>query len=241
MKPKALITGGTRGIGAAIADVFEQKGYDLILTGTNTKNVAKRNKKDDPHRHYVAVDFNDSESLKDFLAFIKKIKRLDVCVNNAGINIIKSTGSITEEELDKITAVNYRAPLLISQAVAGIMKKHKQGRIVNIGSIWSVITKPGRVLYCGAKAGLAGFTRAMATDLASHGILVNAVSPGFTLTDLTRSTLSQREIDRLAKQVPLGRMAQPAEIAELVYFLGSPKNTYITGQNILIDGGFANI
>lgn len=121
------------------------------------------------------------------------------------------------------------------------MKKQKSGRIVNIASIWSVITKPGRSLYCGAKAGLAGFSRAMATDLARHGILVNAVSPGFTMTDLTRSTLSPREIAHLAKQVPMGRMAQPSEIAELVFFLGSPKNTYITGQNILIDGGFTNI
>ena len=145
------------------------------------------------------------------------------------------------EDLDRITAVNYTAPYLISRAASRVMLRGGGGRIVNIGSIWSLVTKPGRSAYSASKAGLAGMTRSAAVDLAREGVLVNCVSPGFVLTDLSRSTMSESERRTLAEVVPVGRFAEPAEIAPLVLFLCSDANTYITGQNIAIDGGFTNV
>ncbi len=236
-----LITGGTRGIGAAVADEFEADGASLILTGTSAEQVAALNESSTPNRRYVVADFADASSVQSLVEEISGLERLDVCVNNAGINIVKPFEDVVPEELDRLTAINYRAPYLVAQAAAAVMKKNQGGWIVNIASIWSTITKAKRSLYCASKAGLAGMTRAMATDLAKDNILVNAVSPGFTLTDMSRETLSSEERDALADQVPLGRLAQSAEIAKLVCFLCSPSNTYITGQNITIDGGFTHV
>lgn len=218
-----LVTGGTRGIGAAIARHFTDAGTEVIAAGTEK------------------ADFSDAQSLRDFCRFVEGLPRLDVCVNNAGINIIKPLDEVTEEEFDRLTAINFRAPYLISQSAARVMRQRGRGWIVNIASIWSVITKQRRTAYTAAKTGLVGMTRAMATDLAGDGILVNCVSPGFVLTDLTRQSLTPAEMEELAAQIPLGRMAEAAEIARLVGFLASPQNTYITGQNIVADGGFSNV
>ncbi len=236
-----LITGATRGIGAAIADEFAQNGASLILTGTNPKQIDLLNENSDSNRRYISVDFSNSKSLDNFLKEINSLEQLDVCVNNAGVNIIKPLNEVKQKDFDFLTSVNCRAPYLISQAVAGIMKKKQFGHIVNIASIWSIITKAERTLYCASKAGLVGMTRSFATDLAKDNILVNCISPGFTLTDLTRESLSKEEMHSLDKKIPLGRFAEPCEIAKLVYFLCGPLNTYITGQNILIDGGFSNV
>jgi 3-oxoacyl-[acyl-carrier protein] reductase len=208
--PTAIVTGGTRGIGAAIAEVLETMGIDLILTGTNPETIKALNNQSCDTRQYLAVDFTNPESTDAFINTIACLNRLDICINNAGINIIKSAHEATPEQLQRITDVNLRAPFLISQAAASVMKKNRYGRIINIASIWSIITKRGR-------------------------------SPGFVLTDLTKQSLTQKEIDQLAKQVPCGRMAEPAEIAKVVAFLASPDNTYLTGQNIVVDGGFSHV
>lgn len=236
-----LITGATRGIGAAIAAALAGENTELVLTGTHADEIARLNETSPPGRRYIQADFSRPDSLEALLGQIEAIDRLDVCVNNAGINIIKDVDDVAPEDFDRLTAVNYRAPYLVSQAAARVMKRQQRGWMVNIGSIWSVITKPGRSLYCASKAGLAGMTRAIATDLAPHGVLVNCVSPGFVMTDLTRQSLSDEELQQLAGQVPLGRLAEPAEIARVVAFLCSPGNTYLTGQNIVVDGGFCHV
>jgi 3-oxoacyl-[acyl-carrier protein] reductase len=236
-----LVTGGTRGIGAAIAEEFWKQGAHVIITGTHQAEVEVLNREGCMRKQYVHADFLDPLSLKNLIEYMSRLDRLDVCVNNAGINIIKPVEQVTTDDFDRITTVNYRAPYLLSQAAAKVMRPQCRGWIVNIASIWSLVAKRGRTLYSAAKSGLAGMTRALATDLASDGILVNCVSPGFVLTDLTRQSLSPSEIQELAQQVPLGRFADPAEIARLLVFLGSEQNTYITGQNIVIDGGFTNV
>jgi 3-oxoacyl-[acyl-carrier protein] reductase len=167
---------------------------------------------------------------------------LSILVNNAGINRIQLLPDFTEEDFDEITETNYRAPYLVMQTVARVMiRDGVPGRIINIGSIWALQTKAGRTAYCGSKAGLLGMTRAAATDLAPHGILVNAISPGFVETDLTSSTLGPEGMKEVARQIPLGRLAQPIEIAKVVAMLASSDNTYLTGQNIIVDGGFTNV
>ncbi|OVE74299.1 hypothetical protein BVX94_00750 [bacterium B17] len=236
-----LITGGTRGIGAAIAHAFENAGANLLLTGTDPEQIKTLNAEAPETRRYIAADFKDHASTQSLVEEINSMDRLDVCINNAGINIIKSVYEASADDFQRVTDVNYRAPYLICQAAAKKMRENKYGRVVNIASIWSVVTKPGRSMYASAKTGLVGMTRALATDLAPDGILVNCVSPGFTLTDLTRESLSQKEIDEIGKQIPCKRMAEPSEIAKVVAFLASPENTYLTGQNIVVDGGFSHV
>ena len=234
-----LITGATRGIGAAIAHAFDAPETQLILTGTSDIDVARLNATSTPNRQYMCADFSNSDSLNKFVEFIGNLDRLDVCVNNAGINIIKPIEAVTEQDFDLLHAINFKAPYRISQASAAVMRKSRQGRIINIASIWSTVTKAGRSLYSGAKTGLVGMTRSLAVELAPDNILVNCVSPGFTLTDMTRQSLSEGEISAISSRIPQARMADPDEIARVVRFLGSSENTYLTGQNLVVDGGFS--
>lgn len=236
-----LVTGATRGIGAAIATHFAGTGAEVLATGTDEAAVRRLNATGGRGVRYITADFTTPEALRSFCAFVEGLPRLDVCVNNAGINIIKPLDDVTEADFDRLSAIDYRAPYFISQSAARVMRRAAQGRIINIASIWSVITRKGRSQYSAAKTGLVGMTRAMAVELAADGILVNCVSPGFVMTDLTRQSLSETERLALAAQVPLGRMAEPEEIARVVGFLASPENTYVTGQNLVVDGGFTHV
>jgi 3-oxoacyl-[acyl-carrier protein] reductase len=236
-----LVTGATRGIGAAIADAFAGEGAQVIRTGTNAAEIIELQTKAPKGTTYAQVDLADQKSTAKFLAWLEALDRLDVCVNNAGINIIKPLDEVSTADFDKVSAIDYRAPFLVAQSAARVMRRAKRGHIVNVASIWSVITKKGRTSYSAAKAGLVGLTRALSVDLAADGILVNCISPGFVMTDLTRRSLSADEIATLAAQVPLGRFAGPDEIARVVTFLASDANTYVTGQNIVVDGGFTNV
>jgi 3-oxoacyl-[acyl-carrier protein] reductase len=240
-----LITGATKGIGAAIASAFEASGASLILTGTQQEQIDaanacnKRQGKD--HIRWMQVDFSSHESTTSFLEAVEHGAPIDVLINNAGTNIISPIDQVLPENFDSLLSINLRAPLLLCKSVSLHMQKNSYGRIVNIASIWSVITKPGRAMYTATKTGLVGLTRAAAMDLAPYGILVNAVSPGFVNTELTTATLSSEEREQLSRQVPLGRFAEPEEIAKTVLFLSSGLNTYITGQNLVVDGGYVCI
>lgn len=231
----AIVTGGTRGIGKAIAELIQQLGGHVIVTGTSEKS---RDSFDRKRCTYIQLDLSNQESIGAFLEKVKKIKNIDVLVNNAGINKIEPIDEIDVESWNKIIKVNLTGPMLVTRTVAALMKKRKTGRILNISSIWAVIGKEKRNSYSASKTGLLGLTRTTALDLAPYNILVNALCPGFTLTELTKSILSSSEIKRLSKEVPLGRFAKSEEIARIAVFLCSDKNTYITGQTITADGGF---
>ena len=142
---------------------------------------------------------------------------------------------------DDIINVNLRAPFVLSQEVARLMKKNGYGRIVNIASIFGVISREKRAVYTSSKSGLIGLTKSVAVELAPYNILVNCVSPGFVLTDLTKSILTGLEIEDLESRIPLKRLAAPEDISNVVIFLSSNLNTYISGQNIIVDGGYVNI
>jgi len=235
----ALITGATRGIGRAISDTFLDVGAKVILTGTNQDEIDLLNAQNEYSSvKWMVADFSTLESIDAFLEYLKKIGTIDICVNNAGINIIKPYEECSADEYQQLININLTAPFSLTQQLLPDMKNRGFGRIVNIASIWSKISKPGRSLYAISKTGLMGFTRSLAVEHAAENILVNAVSPGFTLTELTAQSLSADEMKSLSEQIPVGRFAEPNEIAQTVLFLCSEMNTYLTGQNIVVDGGF---
>lgn len=224
----ALVTGGSRGIGKQIAIDLSKRGAKVYIVSTKTPDWQL------PNISYICADLNGD--MTDLNVFLRR-NEIDILINNAGINIIKPLYKVTNEDYDRIHNINLKSPYMIIKE----SNITKGGKVVNISSIWSVKTKAERSLYTTMKTGLVGMTKTLSVELAQHNILVNSVSPGFTNTELTDQSLSKEEKDSLSSQVPLGRFAETNEISNLVMFLCSDLNTYITGQNIVIDGGFTNI
>ena len=240
-KKTVLVTGGTRGIGLAIVKEFYNLKAKVIATGTNIKKINQLNKKSKNRIEYLCLDFNSKSSVKNFLANLKSINKIDVLVNNAGINEIDYIYDIDENDWEKVNRINLHGPFQITKEISKIMKNNRSGKIINIASIFGVVSKAMRASYSTTKWGLLGFTKAVALDLAPYNIQVNAVSPGFIDTELTRKILGESGIQEVLKTIPQQRMAKVEEVAEIVVFLASSKNSYITGQNIIIDGGFTSV
>ena len=240
-----LITGATRGIGKAIADCMKNTGANLILTGTKQNEIDQLNKtiqeKGGNNITYIQADFSNSVSTKQFLERIEAYRRIDICINNAGVNRINNFEETSMDDLKWLNEININAPYQILKVVGPKMIEQNYGRIVNIASIWSVITRPGRSMYTLSKNAIVGLTKTLSVEWASHNVLVNAVSPGFTLTELTKTTNSPEQLEAIKNEIPIKRMANPDEIAQIVTFLCSDLNTYLTGQNIIVDGGYTNV
>ena len=213
----ALITGASRGIGRAAAEWFRRAGYDVLTPARSEMDLA------DP---------------ASIAAWCRSAERVDVLVNNAGINTIAPLDALGDGVLDEMLQVNLKAPLQIVRALGGRIGGSRTGRIVNLSSIWAFVSKEGRCGYTAAKAAVRGVTQTLALELAPRTILVNAVAPGFVDTELTRRNNTPEQIAALAETIPLARLAAPEEIAELIGFLASERNTYITGQTLVIDGGY---
>jgi len=240
-KKTVIVTGGTRGIGASLADAFCKNGANILVTGTKNEgdvNLNISNKKNNVR--YYQLDLSSNESVHKFLYAVNKLDKVDALINNAGVNRIQTVGEISEEDWDWINAVNLRGPFLLTRTISERMKEQKSGKIINIASIFGVVSKEKRAAYSSTKWGLIGFTKAVALELAPFNVLVNAVSPGFVDTDLTRQILGQNNIKLLIETIPQKRLANTYEIANVVLFLCSHLNTYITGQNIIVDGGFTS-
>lgn len=218
MKKRVLITGGSRGIGEQIAKLMTAKGYEVTAPKRSELNL---------------------ESLASVDQYFAKSAAFDILVNNAGINFVSPLPEFQIELWDQIMTVNLTAPMRILQKVVPHMKASGWGRIINLSSVFSNVTKPGRAAYSASKSGLNGLTRTAAVELAKHGILVNAVCPGYVETAMTTQNNTPADIEAIKKAIPVGRMADPREIAELVEYLCSERNTYLTGQMITIDGGFS--
>jgi NAD(P)-dependent dehydrogenase (short-subunit alcohol dehydrogenase family) len=219
-KKTALLTGGSRGIGAAIAETLIERGVAVVAPGRQE------------------LDLADPVSVDQFIA-AQAGKRIDILINNAGINILKPLEEIDDVVWQQMNQVNLHAPFQLLQGFAPRMKVRRWGRIVNISSVFSLVTRERRISYTTMKSGLNGMTRAAAVELGPCGILVNAVCPGYVQTEMTRQNNSEAELDRIHGTIPLRRLAEPREIARFVAFLCSEENTYITGQLLVIDGGFA--
>lgn len=181
---------------------------------------------------------NDSISINRYIESFKDTF-FDSIINNAGINDLNLIESVSDKEINDSLNINLVAPIKLIRGFIGEMKNNNYGRIVNVGSIWSVVSKEGRSVYSATKNAIHGVTNCLSVELGQNNILVNTVCPGYTLTELTYNNNTKEQIDEISKNIPLGRMAEPFEIAKLIYFLGSEDNSYITGQKIVIDGGFS--
>jgi 3-oxoacyl-[acyl-carrier protein] reductase len=225
-----FLTGATRGIGAAVYSALISAGATVVGSGTGQQRPIE-------FEEYYKADFSTLEGIYECANYLRTLQP-DILINNAGINKNAPFLDIDPEDFLHIQQVNLFAPFCLSQAVIPSMKSKGWGRIVNLSSIWGKISKEYRASYSASKFALDGITVALALEHAADGILANCVAPGFTDTELTREMLGDIGIAQLLAKVPIGRMASPEEIAKLIVWLASPENTYITGQNIAIDGGF---
>lgn len=240
----ALVTGATRGIGKAIADTLWASGAEVYLTGTKQEEIDQLNAEVKAlgieRKHYLCVDLSSEYSLNKFLLELEKIPQIDICVNNAGINIVREFTEVPFDEFLKVQQINVFGPRRILNVIVPKMKAKKYGRIVNIASIWSVINRPGRSSYGISKNAIHGLTKALSIELAADNIMVNSVSPGFTMTELTVRTNTPEQLVELGNKVAARRLADPQEQANVVAFLCSEQNSYMTGQNLVVDGGYTS-
>jgi 3-oxoacyl-[acyl-carrier protein] reductase len=207
---RILITGGSRGIGSDICEIFKKNSHEVIA----------------PTREEL--------DLSQPFSFIPD--KIDILINNAGINIIDSI--FEGENYEEMMTVNYFSPLRLFKLCLPHMKKQNYGRVVNIGSVWVDYAKPGRSSYSASKNALHSLTKAITAEYGTYNILANTVSPGFFITDMTFQNNTEEDLKDLRSKIPVGRLGYTNEVADLVYYL-SVNNSYISGQNIVIDGGYS--
>ncbi len=217
---KVLITGASRGIGAAIAEHLGCGGFEVFA----------------PKR--ADLDLSDLDSVRNFISQFSN-QNFDILINNAGENVVQGLAQIDYKTWERVQNINLNSSFLLMQGFGPEMVKRKWGRILNVASLFSFLTREGRGAYTASKSALAGLTRTAAVEWSEHNVLVNSLSPGFVDTELTRKNNSPERIAEICKAIPIGRMCTPMEIAEVAGFLVSDRNTYITGQNIVVDGGFS--
>ena len=241
-KKVALITGGSRGIGKKIAEKFARNGYNIVINYVSEKTDVNKLESDLSQNGKVEVlcikcDVTDFNSCQEMVKkAVDKFGKIDVLINNAGITKDNLLMRMKEEDFDKVINVNLKGTFNMTKNVISYMMKKRSGRIVNISSVVGVSGNSGQANYAASKAGIIGFTKSVAKELASRNILANAVAPGFIETDKT-DVLSESVKESIYSQIPLKKMGKPEEVANAVYFLGSDENTYITGQVLNVDGG----
>ena len=236
-----LVTGGTRGIGLAIAEKFSTQGYDIALNyffddqeALDAKALLEKN---GVQVLLLKGDIRDSKAVADMIdQTVMELGSIDVLVNNAGITKDGLMLRMKVEEFNDVIDTNLKGSFYFQKFAGKYMTKQRSGRIINISSVVGVVGNVGQANYAASKAGLIGVTKTAAKEFASRNVLVNAIAPGFIETVMTAS-LNDDIKAAAVSHIPLGRFGKASEIAELVYFLGSEANTYITGQVIPIDGG----
>jgi 3-oxoacyl-[acyl-carrier protein] reductase len=238
----AVVTGAGRGIGRAIALRFAAEGADVVCvsrTSENSEKVASEIRALGRKAWAQALDVSDAGAVASSAEkILSEAGRVDILVNNAGVTRDGLLVRMSEADWDLVLDTNLKGAFLFTKALARAFMKQRSGRIINIASVVGLIGNAGQCNYSSSKAALLGFTKSAARELASRGILVNAVAPGFILTDMT-SKLNDQLKAELLKSIPLGQFGQPEDVADAALFLASPAARYITGQVLTVDGGMA--
>lgn len=237
----ALVTGGSRGIGRAIALTLAEHGADVAINYAGNTAAAEEVKGaiEGMGRKAILVQGSvaDTDGVQAIVnQVVKELGRLDILINNAGITRDGLLMRMKEADWDAVLETNLKGVYNCSKAVMRTMMKQKSGRIVNMASVVGEMGNAGQANYAAAKAGVIGFTKSLAKEVASRGITVNAVAPGFIATDMT-SVLTDEQKAEMARTIPLGRVGQPQDVANAVLFLVSEEAAYITGQVLNVDGG----
>ncbi|GLS84734.1 3-oxoacyl-ACP reductase FabG [Paraferrimonas haliotis] len=233
----ALVTGASRGIGRAIAETLASAGATVIGTATSERGAAAIGEYLGEQGHGMVLNVTDKESIAALFTQIKeKAGSVDILVNNAGITRDNLMMRMKDDEWDDIIATNLSSVFHLTKQVLRPMMKARSGRIINIGSVIGTMGNAGQANYGAAKAGLLGFTKSLAREVASRNITVNAIAPGFIQTDMT-DELTEEQQSGIMSQVPMARLGQPQEIAQTVAFLASDAAGYITGETLHVNGG----
>ena len=240
-KQVVLVTGGSRGIGKAIALKYAKEGYNIVLNylsdNTDVEELTTEFKENGAEVLCVKADVSKASEVDELVEkAIQKFGRIDVLVNNAGVTKDTLLMRMKEEDFDKVVNINLKGTFLVTKAVIPYMMKKRSGRIINLSSVVGVAGNAGQSNYAASKAGIIGFTKSLAKEVASRNIRANCVAPGFIATDMT-SVLSDEVKANINSQIPMKRMGTPEDVANVVYFLGSEESSYVTGQTIHIDGG----
>jgi 3-oxoacyl-[acyl-carrier protein] reductase len=243
MGRRAIVTGGTRGIGRAIVTELASGGSDVVFIYNSNDKYAEQLVSEISHSgNKIFALKADVASFEQTQATVKevieKLGGVDILVNNAGITRDNLLLRMSEKDFDEVIDVNLKSVFNYTKAVVKPMIAQRYGRIVNITSIVALIGNPGQANYVASKAGVIGFTKSMAKELASRNITINAVAPGFIQTDMTEK-LTEEQKQKLVENIPLGRMGTPQDVAKVVAFLCSKDADYLTGQVISVDGGMA--
>ena len=239
----AIITGSTRGIGFAVADAFIKEGAKVAICGSrleNAENAIAKLKETCPKAKLlpIGVSVTDTDSVDQMVETVmKEWGRIDILVNNAGITNAKPTTEMTDEEFDSVIAIDLAGPFKCTRAVAKVMKGQKYGAIVNTSSMVGLYGSPCQASYASAKAGVIGLTKSCAKELGRFGIRVNAVAPGVVLTDMVAASVDERMMAGLQQLTPLGRAANPEELAPAYIYLASDDSSFTTGAILSVDGG----
>lgn len=233
----ALVTGASRGIGRDIAARFVEAGAKVALVARN-RDALQDTASDLGDKAFPFVaDVADSKSIRETVSAVEQdIGPIDILVNNAGVTRDGVLVRVSEEDWDRVLDTNLKGAFNTTKVVARGMMKRRWGRVINITSVVGVIGNRGQVNYAASKAGLIGFTKSIAKELASRNILANAIAPGFMDTTMTRD-LSDEQRDALLSQIPLGKLGTGDDVASVALFLASEMASYITGQVLVVDGG----
>ncbi|RUO31726.1 3-oxoacyl-ACP reductase [Aliidiomarina sedimenti] len=237
----ALVTGASRGIGRAVAEALAEQGAFVVGTATSEKGAQAISDYLGEKGTGMVLNVADAASVEQVISEIQKVHGgLDILVNNAGITKDNLLMRMKEDDWNEVLNTNLTSVFRTCKAVMRGMMKKRNGRIINIGSVVGTTGNPGQANYCAAKAGLVGFTKSLAKEIAARGVTVNAVAPGFIDTDMTKA-LTDEQKESIFSGIPAARLGKPEEIAAAVVFLASPGAAYITGETIHVNGGMSMV